>query len=67
MFTARCGVKPHIQSLVADQSVRRPRFDSRSVYVKFVEDIVAQGLTFIRVLNFALSVALHQLSIVFII
>ena len=51
MFTARYGVKPQIQSLVADLSVRRPRFDSRPVYVKFVVDIVAQGLIFIRVLQ----------------
>ena len=56
MFTARYGVNLQIQSLGADLSVRRSRFSSGPVYVKFVVD------TFLsEYFNFALSVSFHSL------
>jgi len=51
VFTARYRVNPQIRSSVADLSVRMPSFDSRALCVKFVVDIVARGLIFIRVLQ----------------
>jgi len=40
-----------------------PRFDTRSVHVRFVVDKGAVGLGFVRVFRFPLSITFHQCSI----
>jgi hypothetical protein len=48
-----------IRWLVTGLSPRRPRYTPRSVHAGFVVDKVAEGQTFLQVLQFSLSISFH--------
>lgn len=55
---------PWPRQLVASLSLRRPRFDPRLRYVRFVVDGVALGQIFFNYFWFSLSVLIYQCSLV---